>query len=67
MAEEEMAVLVVVVAADVKSRHLRTALTANRLRLTVLLRDQGLDFQFAELQVGLHAKQRLAAADERRG
>ena len=37
--EEEMSVLVVVVARDVELRHLCTALTAHRLRLAVLLTD----------------------------
>ena len=65
--EEEMAVLIVVVAAYVKTRQLRSALAAYRLRFAVLLRDKSLYLQLAELQVRLDTKQRLAAADERRG
>ena len=67
MAQEEMAVLVVRVAADVEPRHLCAALAAHRLRFTVLLRYQGLDLQLAELQIRLDTEERLAAADKRRG
>ena len=66
MGEEEMSVLVVTVAGDVEPRHLRAALAADGLRLAVLLADQGLDAELAELQVGLDTEQRLAAADKRR-
>ena len=51
--EEEMAVLVVGVAADVELRQLRAALAAHRLRLAVLLADEGLDAELTELQVRL--------------
>ena len=64
MGEEEMAVLIIGVTADVEFRCLRTALTAHRLRLAVLLRDEGLDLEFTELEVRFDTKERLAASDE---
>ena len=60
-----MAVLVVVIASDIETGQLRTTFAAHRLRLAVLLRNQGLDLQLTELQVRLDTKQRLATADER--
>ena len=59
-----MAVLVVIVTTDVKSRHLCTTLAADGLRFAVLLRDKSLDFQFAELQIGLDTEQCTAAANK---
>ena len=56
MAQEKMPVLVVTVPADVESRHLRTALAAHRLCLAVLLADQRLDLEFAELQIRLDSE-----------
>ena len=66
MAQEEVTVLIVIISADVEFRHLRTALTAYRLRLTVLLTNQSLNTEPTELQVRLNTKQRLAAANQRR-
>ena len=65
MTQEEMSILVVVIAADVELRSLCAALAAHRLRLTVLLRNQCLDLQLAELQVRLDTEQRLAAPNQR--
>ena len=65
MAQEEMPVLVVAIAADVKLRRLCAALAAHRLRLAVLLGNQCLDFQLAELQIRLDTEQRLAAPNQR--
>ena len=58
-----MPVLVVVVTGDVELGGLRAALAADRLRLAVLLAHQGLDTEFAELQIRLDTEQGLAAPD----
>ena len=65
MTQEEMAVLVVHIAADIEFGQLRTAFTAYRLRLTVLLADQRLNTKLTELQIRLDTEQRLAAANKR--
>ena len=65
MTQEEMPVLVVVVAADVELGGLRAALAADRLRLAVLLAHQSLNLQLTELQVRLDTEQRLAAPNQR--
>ena len=61
-----MSVLVVAVTGDIELRHLGATFGADRLTLRVLLADQGLDAQLAELEVGLDTKQRLATTDKRR-
>ena len=66
MREEEVPVLIVVVGGHLERRGLGTALRAYRLRLRVLLRQQCLYSELAELQVRLYTKQRLAAGDELR-
>ena len=65
MTQEEMSVLVVVIAADVELRSLCATLAAHRLRLTILLRNQRLNLQLAELQIRLDTEQRLAAPNQR--
>ncbi len=64
MREEEVAVLIVGIAGNVEFRHLRAALTAHRLGLAVLLGNQCLYLQLAELQVCLDTEQSFAATDE---
>ena len=61
-----MSVLVVTVARHFEVGHLRAALAAHRLTLRVLLTYQRLHFQFPELQIGLHAEQRLTASNKAR-
>ena len=61
-----MSVLVVTVARHFEVGHLRTALAAHRLTLRVLLTYQRLHFQFPELQIGLHAEQRLTTSNQAR-
>ena len=61
-----MAVLVVGITTDIEFCHLRTALTAHRLSLTVLLRNQSLDAELTELEVCLDTEQGLTASNERR-
>ena len=61
-----MSVLVVTVARHLEVGHLRAALAAHRLTLRVLLTYQRLHFQFPELQIGLHAEQRLTASNKAR-
>ena len=65
MGEEEMSVLIVGITADVELRHLCTALTADSLRLAVLLTDEGLDTELTELEVGFDTEERFAAPDKR--
>ena len=60
-----MSVLVVTVTGYIELSHLRTAFAADGLRFAVLLRDEGLDTELTELEVGLDTEQSLAAADER--
>ena len=67
VAQEEMSVLVVAVAADVELGHLRSAFAAHGLRLAVLLADERLNAELAELQVRLDSEKCLTASDERRG
>ena len=61
-----MAVLVVTVRGNLETCHLCAALGAHRLALRVLLRQQRLHLEFAELEVGLDTKQRLRSGDEAR-
>ena len=64
--EEEVAVFIVSICRKLEVGELHAALGADALRTGLLLRDNGADFELAELQVGTYAEERRRAAYERR-
>ena len=60
-----MAVLLIVIDRDLKLLGLAAALARDGLRLRLLLRDDRLQLEFAELQVGAYAEERCRPPDER--
>ena len=60
-----MAIFIVRIGCYLKRGRLRTAFGIDCFALRILLRDEGLNLQFAELQIGFYAEERLRTADER--
>ena len=60
-----MAILIVGISCYLKRGRLRTAFGIDCFALRILLRDEGLNLQFAELQIGFYAEERLRTTNKR--